>query len=702
MRQYSHCIVTPDFIGPINNGGIGTACYELARFFSKERSYRVTILFTGPMLNKTSWDWREHYSSRNQWDFFCLNEVQPPKRDLRFYSNSFWFLERSHRVDLWLRNRRFDAIHFQEWQANGFCAAQAKAQGVAYLDTLLTCTVHSPHEWINEGARAFPSKGIEDLLQHYCERYSACMADVTVFPSEHMRQWARTKQWAPRKEVVVQNIYDGPSESLQPTKKITELCFFGRLETRKGLEVYLAALEEIIRTRGAAFLPQLSFLGKIGIACGGRADLYLKEFAHKHGLKIDVMASLDAHQALDYLKSGSGRVAVVPSLADNLPYTIVECLQRGIPVMASTVGGIPELIKSRQHLFEPRPASLAAKLTDAIAGGLDPVSSGYSSTASKDGWGMISQTTAKKDPSRTVKANNITICVAYYNYGKYLPLLLSSLVEQTALGFSVVVVNDGSTNRHSNEVFSEMRERYVTNPSWLFLEQANAGIGATRNFAASKAKTDYIVFMDADNEAKPEMVEKMAGSMSYSSADCLTCYMEGFEENADTAKRKVVYEFLPTGGCIDAGFFMNVFGDANFIVKRGIFEQLGGFTTARTASFEDWEFLARLQLRGHSLDVIPETLFSYRHTEQGFSRTTSAYLNHKRVVDTYAAHLPPWADGIARASYKLLVPRCDEHPPAAILARLVYRARTTLRQLPPGARTLAEKAYRRIKTQLLG
>ena len=696
------CIVTPDFIGPINNGGIGTACYELARFLSHKKGHQVTILFTGPVLNGTSRHWHEHYSAKHKWDFLSLSDVQPQRRDLHLYRNSAWFLERSHRVDFWLRKRQFDAVHFQEWQANGFCAAQAKAQGVAYLDTLLTCTVHSPHEWINEGARAFPSKGIEDLLQHYCEQYSACMADITVFPSEHMRQWARAKHWAPRKEFVVHNIYDGTSQSLQPAKKITELCFFGRLETRKGLEVYLAALVEIIRARGAAFLPKLSFLGKIGIVRGGRADLYLKDFAARHGFKIDIMSSLDARQAIEYLKSGPGRVAVVPSLADNLPYTIVECLQQGIPVMASAVGGIPELIKSGQHLFEPRPASLAAKLTDAIEGGLEPVSSGYSCEVAKDKWGLISQTAAKKEPSRMVKAGDITICVAYYNYGKYLPLLLSSLAEQTALGFSVVVVNDGSTDRHSNEVFSEMRERYATHSSWLFLEQANSGIGATRNFAASQAKTDYIVFMDADNEAKPDMVEKMARSMSYSSADCLTCYMEGFEESSDTAKRKVVYEFLPTGGCIDAGFFMNVFGDANFIVKRGIFEHLGGFTADRTASFEDWEFLARLQLRGHSLDVIPETLFSYRHTEHGFSRTTSAYLNHKRVVDTYAAHLPAWADGIARASYKPLVPRCDDHPPNAVLARLAHRARTTLHQMPPGARALAEKAYRRIKMQVLG
>ncbi|MCW5518000.1 glycosyltransferase [Muriicola sp. Z0-33] len=56
-------------------------------------------------------------------------------------------------------------------------------------------------------------------------------------------------------------------------------------------------------------------------------------------------------------------VFVAPSLADNLPYTILESLSCGTPVVAFNVGGIPELIKHRLngYLAEQKNADDLAK-----------------------------------------------------------------------------------------------------------------------------------------------------------------------------------------------------------------------------------------------------------------------------------------------------------------------------------------------------
>ena len=51
-----------------------------------------------------------------------------------------------------------------------------------------------------------------------------------------------------------------------------------------------------------------------------------------------------------------GTLAVMPSLQDNSPNTVYECLEHGIPFIASNVGGVPELIAPEDHarvLFEP-------------------------------------------------------------------------------------------------------------------------------------------------------------------------------------------------------------------------------------------------------------------------------------------------------------------------------------------------------------
>lgn len=48
-------------------------------------------------------------------------------------------------------------------------------------------------------------------------------------------------------------------------------------------------------------------------------------------------------------------IFVAPSLADNLPYTVLESMACGVPVIASHVGGIPEQVEDRRtgRLFKP-------------------------------------------------------------------------------------------------------------------------------------------------------------------------------------------------------------------------------------------------------------------------------------------------------------------------------------------------------------
>jgi len=51
----------------------------------------------------------------------------------------------------------------------------------------------------------------------------------------------------------------------------------------------------------------------------------------------------------------------MPSHVENSPYTVLECIGRGIPFLASSVGGTPELIRSdwrKAVLFQNSPEDL--------------------------------------------------------------------------------------------------------------------------------------------------------------------------------------------------------------------------------------------------------------------------------------------------------------------------------------------------------
>ena len=86
---------------------------------------------------------------------------------------------------------------------------------------------------------------------------------------------------------------------------------------------------------------------------------------------IDGFGPLDV---INYLRTRDCLV-VVPSLRENLPYAVYECLENGIPLFASDVGGIPELLDERDHerlLIASDPRKLADSMAKALSGGEKP------------------------------------------------------------------------------------------------------------------------------------------------------------------------------------------------------------------------------------------------------------------------------------------------------------------------------------------
>jgi glycosyltransferase involved in cell wall biosynthesis len=224
----------------------------------------------------------------------------------------------------------------------------------------------------------------------------------------------------------------------------------------------------------------------------------------------------------------------------------------------------------------------------------------------------------------------VTVSVAHYNLGRYLPETLASLAAQTYPNLEVLVIDDGSTDQESVAVFRDLRAKY---PRFRFLVQANAGIGATRNRGLREARGDYFLPVDADNVARPDMVERfVAGMCCNPHVSALTCYFLAFREGRDLAGADFCYAYRPTGGPHVLASLRNVYGDANAIFRTAHFRAIGGYETDRDTSNEDWEAFVKLVNAGYRVDVLPDHLFYYRHLDGGFSRVTNRYRNHRRVL----------------------------------------------------------------------
>ena len=126
--------------------------------------------------------------------------------------------------------------------------------------------------------------------------------------------------------------------------------------------------------------------------------------------------------------------------------------------------------------------------------------------------------------------------------------------------------------------------------------------------------------MDDDNVAKPNQIATFVEAMENSDADILTCFMEIFEEEDDVVcddpSLLDTRIGAPLGGAAAIGCFKNLFGDANCMVKRNVFDSLGGFWEEYGVPKEDQDFFMRATAAEFKIEVVPEVLFYYRKSNQ--------------------------------------------------------------------------------------
>ena len=138
------------------------------------------------------------------------------------------------------------------------------------------------------------------------------------------------------------------------------LLFVGRLRIRKGVEVLLAALRELRgRVPGAT----------LEIAGDGEHRAALERKAADLGLAgaVTFLGTRDAGQVRELLAGAAA--LVVPSIYEGMPLVVLEAMERGVPVVASAVSGIPEVVVGGETgwLVPPEdPAALAAALAEVL------------------------------------------------------------------------------------------------------------------------------------------------------------------------------------------------------------------------------------------------------------------------------------------------------------------------------------------------
>lgn len=97
---------------------------------------------------------------------------------------------------------------------------------------------------------------------------------------------------------------------------------------------------------------------------------------------------------------------------------------------------------------------------------------------------------------------DLSIIIPVYNAEKYIAKCIESVLEQvTKYSFEVIIINDGSVDASLEVIKSFYSDKISA------FSITNSGPGHARNIGLSKAKGEFLLFLDADDYLLPDAIE---------------------------------------------------------------------------------------------------------------------------------------------------------------------------------------------------
>ena len=603
------CLLTFE-LAPPHRGGIATAMAALAEQLSAA-GHDVHVLLCSPKPVASPELWQEHWESRN----VRLRYLPASKAPLGPYGSHFEFC---NAISAAVLDIRPDVLHAVD--VAGFAAAIAKLKGagINFANTKLIATAHGSSTWHSRGneIRWNPA----EAAHSFCHDTMMSLADLVCFPSHYMQQWLKSDRVRIRNDVIVPNSLLGTTRSFgvntERRGRVNELVFFGRIELRKGLVRFSKAITSLLDRGDGNF--EVTLLGPLGATV---EENDVRALFDNERVAIKLITNLNQVDAVNYLKSRH-TLAVVPSIRDNLPYTLYECLENGIPVISSDVGGIAELVAA-----DHRSRILIAGDHEVLVEGL--------ATALRDGWlsarlafepsladaellaihaKLVDE--ARSDRTAADWPENLTRDLTVLAYGRRpiseTPTLLTTL-NQTSC--DRIVENVLVPSSLLEECVADPRDRDFLS---IIEERPGEHWQEGINRAVAELDVSYLLFCHAAVVPKDRAFRALARLIGSERFDAVVC---DFRARLTDRPHRITGCLQATGGPPEFSASRNLFGAGFFAITKLAFQRLGGFEL--DDMFDElahWVLLNRLVAKGGRVGGIPAALATLHVDRAGSDR----------------------------------------------------------------------------------
>jgi glycosyltransferase involved in cell wall biosynthesis/predicted HAD superfamily hydrolase len=548
-----------------------------------------------------------------------------------------------------LKDRAFDEVHCLDRCGIAYYATQAKRLGLYFLDTVFAVHV--------VGATVFRKEAEDNLLDDVgalvndlLERGSLERADVVYVHDRKAWRWYSNKIKA-RSDARIcdlawaQEIHRATEPTPIETDTALAIVYYGPLGADGGLPLFCdavgRALPEIERP------VEVFFVGSPRAIGGMDAVSYIRLRSAKWGVPVTIKRELSIMDEVALIFSLRGAIFCDATRREGLRSRLIASsglqvlrVEQGHAAQQGQNGGVcpanPEQIA--RALVEALTAATVHR-PRRVLGLVDLWRAGRPRLADLED-------VAASPPLHASRTDGpkVSVCLTHYCRPQKLRRALASLKRQHYGNLEVIVVDDGSPDPDVQRELVKIRQE-IEPLGWRLLVQENRYLGAARNYGASHASGDYLMFMDDDNVAKPNEISTLVAVAQRTGADIVTAFCDVFEtEDTLEGDEPPPMRFTPFGPDPALGVFTNCYGDANALYSRGVFNKLGGFTEDYGITHEDWELFCRASLEGVKMVCVPEPLFWYRVDPNGMFRGWYTQLhksaNLRRHIRPFLEKLP--------------------------------------------------------------
>jgi len=205
----------------------------------------------------------------------------------------------------------------------------------------------------------------------------------------------------------------------------------------------------------------------------------------------------------------------------------------------------------------------------------------------------------------------VSVIIPTYNLSSMVKDTINSVLEQTEKDLEVVVVDDGSTD-NTRAVVGEIKDDRIR-----YFYKSNGGTPSARNYGLSKAKGQYVAFLDHD-DWWPENFLEVAIAHLIKKTDYGVAYTPITKVTPDGNKIRSYKVERSKSGWITTAFFKHGFVvPSSAVIRRSVLENFC-FDEALRFSYEDSDFFLRLSVRTPFLFVREVEAF-YRSSPDSLS-----------------------------------------------------------------------------------